>query len=108
MKTVLCALVFLVSSATFADHFGCDLRVNGTQRVDDEAPYRGREVRVQTTEYVCEAVIDQDIEVTTKVSSLLLPSYAIARGRASAEVQMEAYNPATNSNDSVTCKCGLR
>jgi len=108
MKMVLCALVLLASTSAFADYFGCDLRVNGTQRVDDEAPYRGREVRVEIAGYACAAVIDQNIEVTTELTSLLTAEGAEARGRASAAVRLEAFNPATNSIDVVTCKCGLR
>ncbi len=107
MKQFLSALILVLSSSAYADYFGCDLRVNN-EAAGEEAPYRGREVRVELNNYLCEAVIDQNVIVTTKVTNLLSGSYAQAGGRASAAVQMESYNPGTNAHDEVFCKCNLR
>lgn len=107
MKLLLSALIIMSSSLAHADYFGCDISVNG-ERAGEEAEYRGREVKVELNNYLCEAVIDQNIIVTTKVTNLLSGVWGQAGGRASAAVQMESYNPSTDSHDLVTCKCNLR
>lgn len=107
MKHFIAVLVLMISTVAFADDFSCKLQINGDQWASEEAPYRGREVRVELGNYRCEAVIDQNLVVTTTVTNIPMMSYGRASGRASATVQRETYNPVTNSVDLVVCKCAL-
>lgn len=106
MKNLLCLTALVFSTGAYADYFGCELKVNELRK-DAEAPYRGREVEVELDTYKCEAVIDSEIVVTTKVTNLLMGSYAEASARASSSVNFESYNPSTNQLDKVICSCGL-
>ncbi len=107
MRQILTVALMIISTSVYADYFGCDLSVNDLS-AGEEAPYRGREVRVNLGDYTCEAVIDQNIIVSTTVTSLLSGSFAQADGRASAAVHFGPFNPSTNSIDVVICECGLR
>lgn len=106
MKKLLFLTVMMVATSAYADYFGCTLNVNGVS-ASAEAPYRGREVEVELATYKCEAVINSEIVVTTKVTNLLMGSYAEASGRASSDVNFETFNPSTNQFDQVVCSCGL-
>ena len=92
MKKLLLALVLLISTQVFADYFGCELKVNN-DRIDNEAPYIGREVRAILGDYSCEATIDQNIVVDVTVTNLLTGANAIAGSSASASVQFDRTIP---------------
>lgn len=107
MKSLLIALFFMLPPAAYADNFLCVLRVNSDDLAVGEAPDYGREVRVDLGNYRCEGVIDKELVVTTTLTNVPMNSYGQAGGRASATVYRVTYNPITDREDVVICKCGL-
>ncbi len=98
----------LFSSSAFADYFGCMLKVNGHDWVDAEAEYRGRSVSVTVAGFRCDAVIDQNIIVTTTLTSLTNDQSVQAAARASAETELWTVDSQGDGLDYASCKCGLR
>lgn len=98
----------LFSGSAFADYFGCMLKVNGHDWVDAEAEYRGRSVSVTEAGFKCDAVIDQNIFVTTTLTSLTNDHSAQAAARAKSEAELWTVNSQGDGLDYASCECGLR
>ncbi len=98
----------LFSGSAFADYFGCMLKVNGQDWVDAEAEYRGRSVSVTVADFQCDAVIDQNIVVTTTLTSLTSDQSAQASARAKSKAELWTVNSQGDGTDYASCECGLR
>lgn len=102
MKTIVAILALSLSSFAYADYFGCDLKVGNGPIVGAEAEYRGREISVSYEDWVCEAKIDNKIQVSMQISNPKLGVQGQASNRASVEMEI------LTDTGIVSCKCGLR
>lgn len=106
-KIMLVSLVALFTASAFADDFSCTLRSGYFNRAKEMAPYRGREVTVKLGTFVCKGVIDNNIVVTTTITSTETGETASKSSRASSVAELTALNQWGDGQDHGTCECGL-
>jgi hypothetical protein len=108
MKALL-ALVLLSTIAlpAMADDFACELKVGYFNRAKETAPYRGRFVKVRVGTMDCTGSIDNNIVVTTTLTSVETGESSVAADRGSSEAKLTALNQWGDGQDHGVCKCGL-
>jgi len=108
MKTFFAlTLLSVFAMPALADDFACELKVGYYNRAKETAPYRGREVKVRVGTMDCVGTIDNNIIVTTTITSTETGESASGASRGSSKAELVALNQWGDGQDHGVCKCGL-
>ena len=111
MKMLMMLAVLLSSQFAMADAFYCELKIGNEGRLINYAEYRGRSVVTQTKNgvYKCSATIDNDLYVTSTVTSVSTGHTQTNTNvnRGGVEVEINTLNEANDEEIVVKCNCGL-
>ncbi len=107
MKTFVALILMTSSISAMADTFMCDMKVGQFQTRSAYAEPYGRMINIAMGEYSCEGTIDNDIIVTTTVTSDITGDRKSASSHSSSYVDMYTLDIWGDGQVRLECSCSL-
>lgn len=107
MKTFIAIFLMASSMSAIADTFMCNMKVGQFQTRSAYAEPYGRQIIIAMGEYTCEGTIDNDIIVTTTVTSTITGESKSASRHSSSSVDMLTLDIWGDGQVRLECSCSL-